>query len=872
LRSAVSASVLAKEQAAILPATLPDEKFGALCKAMFDGVMVHENGTILQANDKCASMFGRDIADIVGKHILDFTALEIHALVPEQSIAQTDRPLECIGLRANGERFPMELRGNSLSGSTLRVAVVHDLSELRTSEALRRRREERLRSLAHVAFDGIFVHKDGKLIEANDSFAALTGYSQQELIGKPVELLIAVEERADVMERIRSHHSGRYESSILRKNGTTLAVEVSGTSVPSGERVVAMHDISKRREAEDALRASEGRYRELFENSHELVAEHDLGGTILSANAAARKAWNASSEKLNVKEQLFSGDEGRFAGYLDVLQREGAASGIIRVLAGDGSRRSWEYESSLRTEGVSAPIARILMRDVTEREDSLAAVRHSEEHFRSIIENTSDLIAIIETNGKLRYQSPSIKRVLDIDPDAFVGKQFVDFVHPESVERALRFLERQIADPAANGMAELRFRHRNGLWRSFEVVARNLVSAGVVTAIVTEARDITDRKLLEAQLAQANRLSSLGRLAATIAHEFNNVLMGIQPFAELMQRPNATPAMISKGAWHISKSIQRGKRITMDILRFTQPAQAVTASVDVGEWWEKFAPEAENVLGNTVRLVSDINDRGTCMIADKEQLSQVMANLVANAHDAMPDGGTLTVRASAPSADAVFAFGIVSKPEKFIQISVSDTGQGIRPEVMEHVFEPLFTTKKSGTGLGLAVTHQVMTQHGGFVFAESEPDRGSVFHLFFPKGVAPCDETCEVGNKRKPSQCKLLMIEDELPIVDGISALLASAGVKVTSVGTGAEAAAAVERFNPDVVLLDFGLPDMDGSEVYKILRKLHPLLPVIFATGHGDRRDIHEADMRTRFLQKPFEVVALLESIAELQQTGPTP
>jgi two-component system, cell cycle sensor histidine kinase and response regulator CckA len=500
-------------------------------------------------------------------------------------------------------------------------------------------------------------------------------------------------------------------------------------------------------------------------------------------------------------------------------------------------------------------------------------IEREEEDFRSIIENAPDLIAIIELDGKLRYHNPSIDRVLQLTPESVVGRPFLDLVHPEDEQKASKFLERQIAEPAANEMVELRFHHHNGAWRSFEVVARNLTAAGRVTAIVTNARDITDRKLLEAQLAQANRLSSLGRLAATVAHEFNNVLMGMQPFTELMLRPNVAPSMISKGAWHISNSIQRGKRIALDILRFTQPAQPVTAVVDVGEWWEKFAPEAEIVLGNVVRLVSTIPHHDVCVVADKEQLSQVMANLVANARDAMPSGGTLTVQTRQPAADSVFAFGVVANPEQFIQISVSDTGHGINSEVMQNIFEPLFTTKKSGgTGLGLAVAHQVLTQHGGYIFAESEVGRGTTFHLFLPKGFPLCGEASEIPNpSSRPDGRTLLMIEDEPVIVEGIRALLGFEGMNVVGVGTGGEAAAAVARFHPDVVLLDFGLPDMDGSEVFTLLRKLHPLLPVIFATGHGDRRDIHEglADGRTRFLQKPFEVATLLEMIAELQPKG---
>lgn len=500
--------------------------------------------------------------------------------------------------------------------------------------------------------------------------------------------------------------------------------------------------------------------------------------------------------------------------------------------------------------------------------------RRSEEDFRSIIENAPDLIAIIELDGRLRYHNPSIDRVLALTPESVIGRPFIELVHAEDAPKASRFLERQIAHPAANGMVELRFQHHNGAWRSFEVVARNLATAGRVTAIVTNARDITDRKLLQAQLAQANRLSSLGRLAATVAHEFNNVLMGMQPFTELMQRQDVAPSMITKGAWHISNSIQRGKRIALDILRFTQPAQPVTALVDLGEWWEKFTPEAETVLGNVVRIVSRVPHRGMCVVADKEQLSQVMANLVANARDAMPAGGTLTVEASQPHADSAFTFGIVAHPERMVHVSVSDTGNGIKPDVIERMFEPLFTTKKSGgTGLGLAVAHQVLAQHGGYIFAESAVGRGTTLHLFLPRGVAPCSATDEVANEvRKPCERTLLMVEDEQGIVAGISALLEFEGVKVVAVGTGGEAADAVARFHPDIVLLDFGLPDMDGSEVYTILRKANSDLPIIFATGHGDRRAIHDGigDTRTRFLQKPFEVTTLLEMIAEFDPGQP--
>jgi two-component system cell cycle sensor histidine kinase/response regulator CckA len=518
-------------------------------------------------------------------------------------------------------------------------------------------------------------------------------------------------------------------------------------------------------------------------------------------------------------------------------------------------------------QALSLPLAALL----TEKEQALQAVCDSEEHFRSIIENTSDIIAIVAPDGCIRYESPSVERVLGYPRNVLVGRPFLDLVHSDDVSRAADFLALQMADPAAIQRIELRARHHIGTWRSFEIVANNLVREGKASAIVLNARDVTERKLLEAQLVQANRLGGLGRLAGTVAHEFNNVLMGMQPFAELMQRQDATPSMISKGALHIANSIQRGKRIVGDILRFSQPHVPVTTTVDLGQWWESFAPEAEGVLGNMISVVSTIPSRGLYAVADRTQLSQVLANLVANARDAMPAGGRFIIEASGLAPDATFPFGVVPHPERFLQISISDTGHGMVPEVMDRVFEPLYTTRQSGgTGLGLAVAHQVLTRHGGYIFVESEPGRGSTFHLFLPGAPKPLpDEVCEPT--QTPLARKMLIIDDEQSIVEGIAALLALDGIEVQSVGSGIGARQAIDRFHPDVVLLDFGLPDMDGSEVYACIRQADRTLPIIFATGHGDRQVILDGlhDPRARFLQKPFDIADLLAVMVDLETGG---
>ncbi|HEX7704970.1 MAG TPA: PAS domain S-box protein [Thermoanaerobaculia bacterium] len=528
--------------------------------------------------------------------------------------------------------------------------------------------------------------------------------------------------------------------------------------------------------------------------------------------------------------------------------------------------------TSSRFQELTCPDDLVAAVDVTDLEEALRIVRNSEQHFRSIIENSSDVIAIVDLDGCIQYESPSVERVLGYPPEVLLGTPFLDLVHPDDASSAKDFLSCQIAYPASTSRSELRARHYRGSWRSFEIVANTLVEKGEPSTIVVNARDITERKLLEAQLLQANRLAGVGRLAATVAHEFNNVLMGMQPFAELMQRRDASPLIITKGAGHIANSIQRGKRIVMDILRFTQPHVPATASVDLAEWWDAFGPEATTGLGNMISVVSMIPD-GLCVTADRGQLCQVLTNLVANSHDAMPAGGRLVVEANELSADATFSFGVVPHPDLFVQISITDTGSGMSAEVMERAFEPLYTTRVSGgTGLGLAVAHQVITHHGGYIFVESEPGAGTTFHLFLPKAAQRSFH--DAGSKTPapaPLARKLLIIEDEQSIVDGLSILLEDDGIEVEGIGSGLETAEAIGRFHPDVVLLDYGLPGMDGSEVYALIRTLDSSIPIIFATGHGDRRTLHANlnDPRTRFLQKPFEVDELLALMVELDSEG---
>jgi PAS domain S-box-containing protein len=616
---------------------------------------------------------------------------------------------------------------------------------------------------------------------------------------------------------------------------------------------------------EGRLRQTERWLRDLTNATSDLACAHDSHGTIVSVNGAMIRALGIPEKELlamNVRDILAAEAASSFDAYLATVATAGVAHGMVSIVTRSGPTQVWQYENRKYGNVISCAA-----HDVTQTAYALRKVKENEELFRSIVENASDVIAVLTPRGIIRYHNPAAQRALGYSVEELIGETLVDFVHSDDVDRIREFLARQADQPGASYTTEVRLRRSEGSWRSFELAAKNVVRAGAVDAIVVSARDITDRRLLEAQLEQANRVNSLGRLAATVAHEFNNVLMGIQPFAELLERPKISNDTLLKCARHIGSSIQRGKSVALDILRFTQPSAPARKQLRVNDWLKHLLPEIAGQCDNTIAVVSDLPAHSPQVLADGAQIAQVISNLANNARDAMPRGGTLTIRIHEPGWDELFPFAIVEQPERFVQISVLDTGMGIAPDAMPHIFEPLFTTKHNGgTGLGLAVAHQVVQRHGGSIFADSKLGAGTAFHIFLPKvdpGYVPEPEA------RRPSTPlhlrRVLIVDDEQAIVEGLESMLRLHGFEVSSVGTGGEAAPAIRRFRPDVVLLDIGLPDIDGAQVGFALRADHPTLPIVFCTGHGDRR-IAPDDAAVRFLRKPFTIDELLAQIAELE------
>lgn len=384
------------------------------------------------------------------------------------------------------------------------------------------------------------------------------------------------------------------------------------------------------------------------------------------------------------------------------------------------------------------------------------------------------------------------------------------------------------------------------------------------TRVVGVVQDVTDRKILEERLQQAERVSSLGRLAASVAHEFNNILMGIQPFAEVILRNTTSDLRLYESAARIADAVARGKRITQEILRYTRTPEPTRIVVDVSEWLTGAYAELVQLAGERIAITMEA-EATLRMIADPQQLRQILSNFVTNARDAMPQGGAITIRATRRSGRRT------TDTSAFVHFAVTDTGSGMSPETIRMAFEPLFTTKHiGGTGLGLAVADQVVKAHDGEMWAESVLGLGSTFHVLIPAAPPGAALPSTVAAPRPLGNAlkRVLLVEDDPAVAAGLVALLQMDGIEVELVMRGLDATARIAEFTPDAVVLDVGLPDISGIAVYDQIAERWPSMPVLFSTGHGDEKLLTHllSHPNVGYLQKPYDSDTLLVELAKLR------
>ncbi|HYI10608.1 MAG TPA: PAS domain S-box protein [Thermoanaerobaculia bacterium] len=528
---------------------------------------------------------------------------------------------------------------------------------------------------------------------------------------------------------------------------------------------------------------------------------------------------------------------------------------VYRMIAADG-RTVWlrDYVKVHKIDGMPVELFGVMV-DITREREAEAASNENRENFRRMVELSPDCIGVY-VDGAYVYVNQAFVQLMGATSEAeIVGRSALSFVDESCQDIVRERLERLNSGQTVPYIRQ-KYRCIDGSPLDVEVGAMPL-RYGNRDAVQVIARDVTARVRAEEELRNAERMSSLGQVAASLAHEFNNVLMGIQPFVEVISRNSSSARVVADAVDHITRAIGRGKRASQEILRFANPKEPQLFAIDAATWLPTLLGQLVAALPTSIALSSSIDEGVGFVNGDREHLEQVITNLVFNARDAIVGSGKIHIGVSVAGTAALG--GAV----ELVRISVTDDGPGIPPLKLDRIFDPLFTTKRNGTGLGLAIARRLMEGQRGTLTAENRPEGGAAFHLLVP-AAAPSSRVVPRAAGATLRVKRVLLVEDDLSVGTGLQALLNSEGFEITWVRAGADAPEAARRMRPDVAIIDINLPDGNGVDLMSTLRAEDAGLPVVLSTGHVELNVACERK-RTLSLMKPYEIGELLAAIGNV-------
>ena len=650
------------------------------------------------------------------------------------------------------------------------------------------------------------------------------------------------------------------------------------------ERKNLVNEVIERQRAEAALVEQENLYRRAISQAGAFPYRINwTTGTFTFLEDDVYRFTGYTPEELTLETVMKLPVETRMLGPLSGLSTKEAGervdSGEIqnwraecRIITKDGSER-WISDSSVEivdpARGIRESVG--LYVDITDRKREEEALGRNERYFRALIENASDLITVVTSAGVVRYQSPSSERVLGYPPEEFIGSCIFDYLHPEDCERVRGAFATTLSTHETRVPVTLRFRHKDGSWRTLESNGRDLTHDPAVMGVVINSRDVTERVALEQQLLQAQKMEGIGRLAGGVAHDFNNLLTCILGYGELATGTSDVDPRLRSQIEQMLEAARRASDLTRQLLAFARKQVVEPQDTDLNALALNLNKMLLRLIGEDIELITLPSLTPPIVRIDPGQFEQVIVNLAVNARDAMPHGGQLTIQIDVVELDDTsLKYHAEAKPGRYVVLQVSDTGAGMSEDVKARAFEPFFTTKDSskGTGLGLATCYGVVKQAGGHIDIVSEPGAGATFRIYLPR-VARAVTTLptQVTFDRIYDGAETILLVEDDPFVREITGItLTELGYHVLEAQDGASALA-LARTHADpihLLLTDVVLPQMSGRQVADRFAKEHAGAKVMFMSGYAEEAITGHGgiDQNAPFLAKPFTPTALARKV----------
>jgi two-component system cell cycle sensor histidine kinase/response regulator CckA len=759
-----------------------------------------------------------------------------------------------------------------------------ELPEGRHSGGTPREPEALYRRLSETASDAIIViDEDSKIEFVNRSTERIFGYREDELLGRQLTMLMPDYLRQMHKQSFRKHvETGKrhlswegVELAGLHKNGKEIWLHISfGEFIRDGRHVFSgiCRDITGRKRLEQ----ERFRLAAIVESSHDAIISKDLDGIITSWNKGAERLYGYSAEEVVGKSVSILTPPERDDEIPQIMQRLGCGERIEHFettqLTKSGQRIHISLTVSPIQEASRIVGASVVGRNITERKRAEEALAASEARYRSLFDGVVHGIYRVTVDGRFLEVNSALAAMLGYgSPDEVLRLCAADvYADQEEISRLVQqWLARETIDE------EVAWKRRNGQIISVRLSGRPFADQkGVVQGFEFIAEDVTERRTLEAQLRQAQKIEAVGQLAGGVAHEFNNFLGVILGYSELLSEEAGENESLRRKVAEIKAATQSAASLTRQLLAFSrkQVLEPTVLNLNQAIW------ETHKLLRRLVPANIEVVPVLAPMIGpvklDPGQVQQILINLVVNARDAMPAGGKVVIETSNADLDEAYASQYAGlAPGSYVMLSVSDTGCGMDAETRSRIFQPFFTTKQpgKGTGLGLSTIHGIVKHSGGYVTVESAVGSGTTFRFYLPRVQSSVEDA--IVPTPAPAECNqtgtILVVEDETALRRLICISLDRRGHKVLAAKDGAEA---IEIFRQQggsihLVVSDIMMPHVDGFELKQRIAALSPDVKFLFMSGYLEET-VPQRQMLLQgcaFLEKPFLPDELANKVREL-------
>ncbi len=869
-------------------------------------VRVSLQGRFLQTNSAFQRMLGYSEHELLEKTIREVTHPEdMDTLLMVRELVEGHRPsfhVEKRYLHKNSgvvwAIVDVNLVRDAQETPRYLVATLQDITPRKLAQAQHQTSAAQFQSLFNHMAEGVALHAivysdqgvpiNYRLLDINPQYERILNLRRDDVVNRLANEVYQVPEPPYLLEFTSVCAEKKVFAFETYFPPMDRHFSISVAYLQPGHFATIFTDITERRKSELALQRSEERYRLIFENTPLGIIHFDLQGTITDCNVRLLEILGSTRERLigfNVFGQVTN--PGMQQAFRDALEKGiGNFAGMYQSVTG-----SREVTMRALIRRIQSPEGKTLggtalFEDVSEQHRIESALRESEDRFRSIFEQSPLAIQIFDAEGYLVTANPISEQLFGKpQPHPKIRTSFLnDPFLPPTVREALlsgtsAHFELELPLAEHGRLFATDQQRTDTLWLDVTVVPLREHTSEILRGYLMLSNNITERRQAENekntladQLRQAQKMEMIGLLAGGVAHDFNNLLSPILGYADLLllkYRPGH-PDFESLAA--IKTTAERASQLTRQLLALSRKQVLNMQPLNLNKVLLDFNKMLRTFLGENITLQTHADRHLHLVMADPVQVHQVLMNLAINAREAMPQGGLLIFETANVTLDEAYTrthAGVI--PGDYVMLSVTDNGQGISPETMQHIFEPFFTTKESakGTGLGLSIVYGIIRQHNGHIWTYSEPGQGTTFKLFFQQAEKGCPETPATNKTSKPrlhGRETLLLVEDE-PLVRKLAEdILTAHGYKVLVAQDGFEALQLVRENKPriDLLVSDVIMPGLNGRELHQRLLPLYPGLRVLFISGYTQNVLTQQGGLNAdvELVQKPFTIQALLERV----------